>query len=307
MKRSPLGIVGFEKGAVLRAAEGMGFFAAEGLDVTFTQTRSSKEEITGLLEGTWDVAFDNADNVIAWDEGYGADRRPHDLFIFMGGSRELNQSLYGTSDIWDISQLRGKVLGVDAVDTGYAVVLRYILQRHGLGYEQDYRLIPLGSTRARLENLLEGRISGAMLNSRTAESHAELRLLARGRDYVHPYASRVGLARRVWAELHHDVLVRFIRANLTAADWLAREENEAAALGLVSDEQGCARQQLKEEIGNLRALGRSALAIDREALDRVIAVRTQAGIGKARLPAAEKYFDNRFFKTAASRPAASLA
>jgi ABC-type nitrate/sulfonate/bicarbonate transport system substrate-binding protein len=139
-----------------------------------------------------------------------------------------------------------------------------------------------------------------MLNSRTAENHVELRLLARGRDYVHPYASRVGLARRAWAELHGDLLVRFIRANLMAADWLAREENEAAALDFISDEPGGARAQVTEEIGHLRSVGPSAVAIDREALENVLAVRLKAGMATGRLPPAEKFFDSRFFETAAS-------
>jgi ABC-type nitrate/sulfonate/bicarbonate transport system substrate-binding protein len=306
VERSILRIVGFEKGAVLRAAEAMGFFAGEGLDARFTQTRSSTEEITGLLEGTWDIGFDNADNVIAWNEGQGADGRPHDLVIFMGGSRELNQNLYGASDIHEVSQLKGKLLGVDAIGTGYAVVLRYILQRHGLSYEEDYRFIPLGSTRIRLDKLLEGAISAAMLNSRTADNHAGLRLLARGRDYAHPYASRVGLARRAWTDLHGDVLVRFIRANLLAADWLAREENEAAGLHLSSDEPRGTREQIEEEIGNLRVRGLTSLAIDREALDNVLAVRMQAGLVNGSPPPAEKYFDSRFFEMAAIRRAATL-
>jgi ABC-type nitrate/sulfonate/bicarbonate transport system substrate-binding protein len=156
-------IIGFEKDLALWAAETKGFFAAQDLIVAFTQTRNSTEEISGLLDGTWDIAFDNGDNVVAWDEGHGADGQPHDLFIFMGGGKELSQALYCTPDITEIRQLQGKILGVDAVATGYAVVLRYILQCHGLSCEKDYSFEPVGSSRMRLEKLLEGRISGAMI------------------------------------------------------------------------------------------------------------------------------------------------
>jgi len=89
-------IIGFEKDLALWAAETKGFFAAQDLIVAFTQTRNSTEEISGLLDGTWDIAFDNGDNVVAWDEGHGADGQPHDLFIFMGGGKELSQALYCT-------------------------------------------------------------------------------------------------------------------------------------------------------------------------------------------------------------------
>lgn len=66
-------IIGFEKDLALWAAETKGFFAAQDLTIAFTQTRNSTEEIAGLLDGTWNIAFDNGDNVVAWDEGHGAD------------------------------------------------------------------------------------------------------------------------------------------------------------------------------------------------------------------------------------------
>src|SRR4051812_12861556 len=105
-------IIGFEKDLVLWAAEKIGFFAGQDLTVSFDQTRSSTEEISGVLEGKWDIAFDNGDNVVAWNEGQGADGTPHDLFIFMGGSQELTQALYVAPGIKEIRDLKGKVLGV---------------------------------------------------------------------------------------------------------------------------------------------------------------------------------------------------
>ena len=80
-------IVGFEKDLALWAAETKGFFAAQDPSVAFAQTRNSTEEISGLLDGTRDIAFDNGDNVVAWDEGHGADGQRHDLFIFMEAAR----------------------------------------------------------------------------------------------------------------------------------------------------------------------------------------------------------------------------
>ena len=60
-----LKIVGFEKDITLCVAETKGFFVAQDLEITFDQTPNSTTEISGLLEGKWDVAFDNGDNVIA--------------------------------------------------------------------------------------------------------------------------------------------------------------------------------------------------------------------------------------------------
>ena len=139
---------------------------------------------------------------MAWDEGQGADGKTHDLFIFLGGSQELNQSLFVTSDIREIGDLRGKLLGADAVGTGFAVVLRYILHCHGLCFERDYSFKSVGSTRLRLAELSAGTIVGAMVNPRYVEDSgaANLRLLASGKDYADPYPARIGLTTRAWAE-----------------------------------------------------------------------------------------------------------
>jgi len=85
MGKDIIKIVGFEKDITLSVAETKGFFSAQNLEITFDQTPNSTTEISGLLTGKWDVAFDNGDNVVAWDEGQGADGEVHDLFIFMGG------------------------------------------------------------------------------------------------------------------------------------------------------------------------------------------------------------------------------
>src|SRR5207247_9521121 len=86
-------IVGFDKDITLSVGEAKRFFAAENLAISFDQTLNSTGEILGLLEGKWVIAFDNGDNVVAWDEGQGTDGKTHDLFIFMGRLHELKHTL----------------------------------------------------------------------------------------------------------------------------------------------------------------------------------------------------------------------
>jgi ABC-type nitrate/sulfonate/bicarbonate transport system substrate-binding protein len=298
-------IVGFEKDLALWAAEANGFFATQDLIVAFTQTRNSTEEISGLLDGTWDIAFDNGDNVVAWDEGHGADGQAHDLFIFVGGSKELSQALYCTPDIKEIRQLQGKILGVDAVATGYAVVLRYILQCHGLSCEKDYSLEPVGSTRMRLEKLLEGKTAGAMLNPILAETAGttKLRQLARGKEYVDPYPSRVGIATRVWAKSHSGSLVRFICAHLMAVDWILDTGNKNGVLELLKSKMGRSEKQAKEEYH--KALGpRGGLAdkgaIDATTLRTVLDLRVKTGLMRSPAPPPDKCFDASYYQAAST-------
>ena len=298
-------IIGFEKDLVLWAAEKIGFFAAQDLTVSFDQTRSSTEEILGVLKGKWDIAFDNGDNVVAWDEGQGSDGIPHDLFIFMGASQELTQALYVAPDIEKIGDLTGKVLGVDAVATGYAVVLRYALQCHGLRVRQDYSLLPLGSTKIRLTKLLEGEISGAMLNPRHVEEigASSLRLLARGKDYANPYPARVGLATRAWAKEHRGLLIRFIKANFMAADWILDPENKHDAVALMTTWMGRTNEGAEKDYNRIvspeGALPRCG-AFDPSPLQTVLDLRLKTGLMNRPAPPLNKYFDDSFYREASS-------
>jgi ABC-type nitrate/sulfonate/bicarbonate transport system substrate-binding protein len=304
MTKSTIRIVGFEKDLVLCIGEVKGFFAAQNLEISFTQTHNSTEEMLGLLEGRWDVAFDNGDNLVAWNEGQGADGKTHDLIIFMGGSLELNQALYVTADIHEFHGLRGKTLGVDAVVTGYAVVLRYILDCHGLHYGDDYRLEPVGSSQMRLKKLLDRDISGAMLNPRYLEttSSSKLRLLARGKDYAHPYASRVGIARRPSIESQGELLTAFVRAYVTAIEWILNHKNKDTVVELIVERLGCNRQQAEKDLENfVKSAAGSGAAFNSDALATILSLRVKTGLLRPPLPALEKYVDLRFYEKAAAR------
>jgi ABC-type nitrate/sulfonate/bicarbonate transport system substrate-binding protein len=303
MAKDSIKIVGFEKDVTLCVAETKGFFSAQGLEITFDQTPNSTTEISGLLTGKWDVAFDNGDNVVAWNEGQGADGEVHDLFIFLGGSRELNQGLFVNPGIIEISGLKGKILGVDASTTGFAVVMRYILRCHDLFFERDYSFKPVGSSRIRLTELVAGNIAGAMLNPRYVEdsSALTLRQLAAGKDYADPYPARVGLATRKWAHSHRSLLVRFIGAIVQAVDWILESRNKRETVEIMNTRIGRSLEQAEREYHRL--LGPSAGLIDRCAFDTgslaiVLDMRHKLGMIKSPLPSLDKYYDNSFYREA---------
>jgi CO/xanthine dehydrogenase Mo-binding subunit/ABC-type nitrate/sulfonate/bicarbonate transport system substrate-binding protein len=296
-------IVGFDKDITLSVAEANGFLAAENLAISFDQTLNSTDEILGLLDGKWDIAFDNGDNVVAWDEGQGADGKTHDLFIFLGGSQELNQSLFVTSDIQEIGDLKGKLLGADAVGTGFAVVLRYILDRHGLCFERDYSFKSVGSTRLRLAELSAGRIAGAMVNPGYVEDNGanNLRLLASGKDYADPYPARIGLTTRTWANRHRSLLVRFIRAMIMAIDWMLDARNKAELLHLIESKSGRSPEQAQHDYRRLfepRAGLTTRGAFNPEGLKVVLELRRKLALIDLPLPPLEKYFDDSFYREA---------
>jgi ABC-type nitrate/sulfonate/bicarbonate transport system substrate-binding protein len=302
MGKDIIKIVGFEKDITLSVAETKGFFGAQNLEITFDQTPNSTTEISGLLTGKWDVAFDNGDNVVAWDEGQGADGKVHDLFIFMGGSRELNQGLFVSSGINEISALKDKILGVDASTTGFAVVLRYILQRNNLLFERDYSFKPVGSSRMRLAELVAGNIAGAMLNPRYVEA-STLRQLAAGKDYADPYPARVGLTTRKWARSHGSLLVRFIGAILQAVNWILESKNKRQTIEIINTRMGRSPEQADEDYHRL--LDPSAgltdrCAFDPHSLSTVLEMRRRLGMIESPLPSLDKYYDDSFYREAVS-------
>jgi ABC-type nitrate/sulfonate/bicarbonate transport system substrate-binding protein len=67
------------------AAQEKGYFAEGGIEVRLTPTPSSVFQLTGLIEGRFDIAETAVDNVIAYMEGQGeasVSVKP-DLFVFM--------------------------------------------------------------------------------------------------------------------------------------------------------------------------------------------------------------------------------
>lgn len=120
-----------------------GFFAREGLAVNITATPDSGFQISSLVSGKFQIASTAIDNLIAYQEGQGTaklDREP-DMVAIMGiFSAEL--SLFALSEIRTTADLKGRDLALDSLSTGYAFVLRYLVEkdsRTAIGDRLDLR------------------------------------------------------------------------------------------------------------------------------------------------------------------------
>ncbi|MEU1984524.1 ABC transporter substrate-binding protein [Nocardia sp. NPDC019395] len=138
------------------AADQLGLLAAAGLDVETILTRSSDQQRAQLAAGECELAVTAIDNLIVWNAA-GAGVR---LLAQLEQTTPL--SLVGARGVDTIDALRGAELGVDAVDNGFSVVLRYVLRSHGLA-PGDYLLRPVGGVRERFEALRTGRIAATLL------------------------------------------------------------------------------------------------------------------------------------------------
>ena len=150
-------VVAFSRAPSLVAALEGGLFAAEGLEVEVVRAADSTTQLAGLVAGDYEIAHTNADNIVARvDAGL-------DLRIALVPEIGTDQRLVGAPGIRTPADLRGRTLGVDAVESGYALFAYVLLAEAGLE-RGGYRVVPVGSTPRRRAALLEGRIDAAMLS-----------------------------------------------------------------------------------------------------------------------------------------------
>lgn len=300
-----LQVIGFPGGPnwPLWVAQEKGFFSQQALRVEFTPTPSSTFLVRGLMDDKFNIGLAAIDNVIAYQEGQGEaklDTTP-DMFAFLGNLRG-SLRLIAIPEIHSISELRGKTIAVDAKTTGFAFVLMKMLEVGGLK-PVDYQLESIGGTLERVKALSEKKTNASLINS-----PLEAGLLAKGysdlgsaTSLIGPYQGTVGVARRSWANAHHDELVRFIRAYVLATDWLRNPANHDEALQIFQRvtkstpeaAQSAYRLLLTSDDG-IQARGK----IDVEGIRTVLKLRTEYGQPHRAIEDPTKYVDESFYSEA---------
>lgn len=289
-------------GAATDVAERKGFLEAENISLKFHRVDSSEELMTNFISGKHDIIQTNADNVIAWAEGQGMDKQAHEFVIIMGGyrGREPMQLVVAPS-ISDFADLQGSVLAVDAVNTGYAPILIYMLKEEGLVWKKDYVLKSVGGGPMRAESMKKGETVGGLVTLDDELKRMGFHSLATSQAYITDYARGVTAARKEWAERNENLLVRYIRAMVRAIDWLLNPENrqEAIAIIMVADQVlSSEAEQLYEEAVSPTFGFIPNAKIEPSGVDQILKIREVMGEMKPPLPSPHKYIDERFYQEA---------
>ncbi len=298
-----LRVIAFARPPGLIAAIGNGDFRAEQLEIDYTQARSSREQIRGLLAGQWEIAHTAVDNVLAY-----VDAEQADLFVLLVGDLGTTQQLVVRKDISSFEELRGKLLGLDALTTGYAFMLYKILALNGLG-QGDYRTVSVGGTAERLAALAEGRIDGALLGPPQDEAAvaAGSHVLTPASDYFPRYPGVSVAARRTWAAQHRTLVVRYCRALLAGMRWAADPQHREAVISQLAQEHACspaaaARLYRREVLERGPVVSR--LEEMRQAIRSVASLRREMTAAASELgtePDLSPYFDPSYVLEAAPR------
>lgn len=288
-------------------AQEKGFFAREGLAVNITATPNSGFQISSLVAGKFHVASTAIDNLIAYQEGQGTaklDREP-DMVAIMGiSSAEL--SLFAVPEVRTIADLKGRDLALDSLSTGYAFVLRYLLEKAGLG-PADFRFVAVGNSRARLQSLREGKFAAALITEPfTGVARQEgFTLLGEGVSALGGYQANVRIVNRAWANENPKAVVGYIRALLSAIDWIYDPANREEAARILASRVKVGEAAALASVDGMTR-GQSALQrngeMDMQGLRNVIMLRERYGVPQKKMGPPSRYYDPTWYQKARARP-----
>jgi ABC-type nitrate/sulfonate/bicarbonate transport system substrate-binding protein len=214
-----------------------GFLSRHGVALAISATPSSSAQFSGLLGGSTDIASTAVDNVIAYAEGQGeapgAAGVRHDL-VSVAGVNNGFLRLVTVPEVRSFADLRGRELSVDALTTGFAFVLRRLLERGGLA-EGETRLVRVGGTTQRFSALMERRQAGTLLTVPLDAVAAQrgFNVLADPSEVLGAYQGLTFAVRREWGQANRPRLVAFLRAYLDALAWLYDPANRAEAIAMM--------------------------------------------------------------------------
>ena len=289
----------------LFVAQEKGFFDKNGLDVKLLRAPDSTTQLLSLVDGKIDIAMTAIDNIVAYQEGQGdvPVKGTPDLFAFLGVNNGGRFNLIVAPEIKRYADLKGKDLAVDAVTSGYALVLQEMLRQGGLK-PGDYKLVSVGGSRQRWEAVRDKKVAGSLLNApydATAEA-AGFKRLANSGDHIKRYQGSVGATRRAWAAANENTLVGYVRAYIAASDWLYDPANKGEAKAILIKRQERmtpeeAERSYNELLGASGTFSRKA-AMDIEGVRTVLKLRSEFAQPKKKLTDPNRYYDPKYYDKA---------
>ena len=285
-------------------AQEKGLFARHGIEPKITPTPGSAFQLTGLIEGKFDIAMTAIDNLIAYREGQGeAKILGPDLFAFMGGDNGFLR-LVAVPEVKSFADLKGKTVSVDALTTGYAFVLLEMLERGGLQRERDYQVERAGGVMQRFNALMEKKHAATLLLS-PFEVQAEARgytRLADASSMLGAYQGLVGGARKSWADANRAAVVGYIRAFAAGVDWLYDSKNKDEAVAILRKNLPAMNEQAGQAAYSVLLHPRDGFQrkaqIDLEGVRTVLRLRSKYGQPQKTLTEATRYYDDGFYRAA---------
>lgn len=205
-----------------------GYFDANGLDVEAVDSTDAPTTAQAITSSSVDIGATTPDTFIsAIDRG---------AKIKIVGQGALNPSaIVGTSDMNDLTDLKGKKFAVISLDSGTGLLVMAILKKGGIASPTDsLNFVISGSTPARLSALLSGAIDGTILSPPALFEAVEkgYKILATVSDNLTiPFIFYA--ANEDFLNAHPDAMKGFLRALQQADDWLDDPANKEEAIKIL--------------------------------------------------------------------------
>ena len=280
----------FSRQSAFLVAQERGHFRDAGLDVVAEAAKGSRHQITELLAERLDVIHTNPDNVMRFRaEGHDA------LFCFLVLDLGLGQTLVVLPEVATWEDIRGRRVGTDAPDSGYALLMYEMLAQHGVE-RGAYDPVGLGSTSHRLEGLRSGEVAACLLNHDQVDTARRegFRTLASARDYFPLHPGVVASTSRARAEALGDGLQRYTDALLAAARWAHDPANEAEVVSAMASQLGIDPQKAGALLEREKA-GRTGTAPSPEQAAESLAVVARVRHASTGVEP-QGYFDDRYMR-----------
>jgi ABC-type nitrate/sulfonate/bicarbonate transport system substrate-binding protein len=207
------------------------------------------------------------------------------------------------ADIGSFDDLKGRTLSVDALTTGFAFVLRRMLQ-HASVSEADVTYDGVGGLRERWEAMKAGQHAGTLVLTPfdLIAPHVGLKVLQHASAVVPDYQGVVGATRRSWAHQNGEALSGYIRGYLDALDWLFDPANRAGAEALLVENVPNMTPQVAAEtcavyLDPASGFERRA-RLNRTGIETVLALRSEYGVPRKSLTDPDAYVDLTWYRRA---------
>ncbi len=281
-----------------------GFFARNGVEIKTINTPNSREQLTGLINGQFEIAMTAVDNLLAYREGQGAVPIDGANLIAVMGADNGFLRVGAQPNIKTFADLRGTTLSVDALTTGYAFVLLEVLERNGLVLDRDYKTVSAGGVLSRYNDLIAGKHSATMLISpfEVLAKEKGINVLADASAALGSYQGLVAGVRKTWADNNRNTLIGYIRGYRSALDWLYDPKNKEAALEIfIKNVNGATRQSAETSYAILldpkNGFTRDA-SISVEGVRTAVQLREKYGKPQKKMQPVESYIDTSFHRAA---------
>ena len=207
----------------LWAAQDAGIFKKHGLPVELIAVGSSTRGIASMVSGEVDIlAGGGSSGITAQLQGY------TDMALFANVIQSFLFSVMVQPSITNVSQLRGKKMGVTRFGGTLDFAARYYLKRNNLDPAKDVSFVQIGAmpdiALAVVSGAIESGVIGIPQNFQAKK--LGLRELADLSNMEARYALAAFVAKRSHLSEHHDTTVRFMKALVEAIHYLKTRPKE---------------------------------------------------------------------------------